>query len=82
MSATFVMPDNEEAGTAPPADAANPIPSGTIFTKTLADGELIANIPTADGTGFHRIGAGIGADPATLPPIIARTMRSIACGGA
>jgi len=76
---TFVMPDNEKTGTAPDADPANPFPEGIVWTESLADKELIANIPNKAG-GFHRIGAGIGADPATVAAKIAGVMKAIECG--
>lgn len=76
MSDTFTMPENEKAGTIE-ADAAHPLPDGTVVTET-PDGELIANVP-AKGGGFHRIGTGIGADPATIAATVAATIKALNC---
>jgi len=76
----FVMPDNEKTGTAPTADPDHPFPDGVVWTETLADKEVIANIPNKMGGGFHRIGLGIGADPATAGAKIAGVMKAIECG--
>ena len=75
---TFTMSDNEEAASLPSGGDHPALPEGTVITKTLADGELIAHVPNKRG-GFYRFHAGIGADPEKFGAQIAAKLKAFDC---